>query len=278
MKYRTGTRIASVSLPLLFGMASASLAGAQVRPIAADTMSTRIGAMRMADSADSMMTGPHHALAMAYGESLATFARVVNVEASRSPTINVELVRPATVEMRRSFEQMKMHHTAQMGTMSAMMQKPMSADSAAGMMRSSRRDSVASPMRAGSRRSAARAKPMTPRMRPDSMRPDSMRPDSMRPDSMRPDSMRPASMLSRPMTVPMPMGYDSPNGAGMGDMASQMTSIEKHLAMLETEINASTPNSAQVIEHTAEIMKLCAAVMPKPTPPMMGKPRSPGTP
>jgi len=268
MKYRTGTRIASVSLPLLFGMASASLAGAQVRPIAADTMSTRIGAMRMADSADAIMTGPHIALAMAYGESLATFARVVNVEASRSPTINVELVRPATVEMRRSFEQMKMHHTAQMGTMSAMMQKPMSADSAAGMMRSSRRDSVASPMRAGSRRSAARAKPMTPPMRPDSMRPASMRPDSMRPDSM----------LSRPMTVPMPMGYDSPNGAGMGDMTSQMTSIEKHLAMLETEINASTPNSAQVIEHTAEIMKLCAAVMPKPTPPMMGKPRSPGTP
>jgi hypothetical protein len=251
--------MASVALPVLFGMAYASLAGAQVRPTVADSAPSRMGATRMTDSSGAMTTGPHHALAMAYGESMAAFARAVNVDASRNQTVNMELTKPATVEMRRSFEQMKVHHMAQMGSMSAMMQKPMTADSAGGMMRSARRDSMATPMPAGGRRGAARAKPMTPSGRPDSMRPD--------------------SMMGRPMAMPMtpPMRADSLNGAGMGDMASQMASIEKHLGMVETEVNAATPNAAHVIEHTAEILKLCAA-MQMPTPPMMGKPRAPGTP
>ena len=255
--------MASVALPALFGMAYASLAGAQVRPTVADTAPSRMGATRMTDSSGAMMTGPHHALAMAYGESLATFARAVNGDASRSQTVNVELAKPATIEMRRSFEQMKVHHTAQMGSMSAMMQKPMTADSAGGMMRSARRDSMARPMPAGSRRNTARPKPMTPPMRPDSMRPDSMRPDSM---------------MSRPMTMPMPMRADSLNGAGMGDMASRMASIEKHLSMIETEVNSTTPNTALVIEHTAEIVKICAAATQMRPQPMMDKPRSPGAP
>jgi hypothetical protein len=258
MKYPTGTRIAGVSLPLLFGMAYASLANAQVRPAVPDTMPIRTGAMLMADGVGAMMTGPHHALAMAYGESLATFARVMNGDASRSQMVNVELAKPATIEMRRSFEQMKVHHTAQMGSMSAIMQKPLAADSAAAMMRSARRDSLTMPMQAGSRRAAARPKPMTPPMRPDSMRPD--------------------SMMSRPMTMPIPMRADSLNGAGMGDMAPRMASIEKHLSMIETEVNATTPNTALVIEHTAEIVKICAAAMQMPPQPMMDKPRSPGAP
>jgi len=64
----------------------------------------------------------------------------------------------------------------------------------------------------------------------------------------------------------------------MGDMASQMASIEKHLGMLETEVNATTPNAARVIEHSAEVVKLCAAATQMPSQPMMPRPRAPGTP
>lgn len=263
MTHHTGTRIASAALPLLFSMAHASLAGAQVRPATPDTTTGRMGTMRMAQGAGAMMTGPHHALAMAYRESLATFARAVNADASTTHTVNVELAKPATVEMRRSFEQMKLHHSAHMAAMSAMsamsamMPTPMAADSAGAMMRSGRRDSMTRSMPAGERRKTLRVTPPTPPMRPDSMT---------------------GHPMSMPMPMPMPMRTDSLTGMGMGDMASQLAGIEKHLGMIETEVNATTPDTAHVIEHTAEILKLCAAAMPMPAPPMMGKPRTPGTP
>jgi len=244
-------RIVSAAAPLLLGLAHATLAGAQVRPVTRDTALTRPGAMPMANDAARMMSGPHHALAMAYGEALASFARAVNAEASKSQTVNVELARPATTEMRRSFEQMKVHHTAQMATSGMAMRTPMTADSAAGMTRPARRDSMSMPMPAAGRRDSARVKPMTPPIRSD-------------------------STMSRPMN--MPMGTDSSRMAGMGDMQAHMAAIEKHLGMLETEVNAPVPNTAQVIEHTAEILKICAAAMRMPSDPMMAKPRTPGSP
>ena len=250
MKYRTGTRIAGVAVPLLLGMAHATLSGAQVRPTTRDTTPTRTVAMPMANGAAKTMSGPHHALAMAYGESLATFARAVNEDASQSQTVNVELARPATIEMRRSFDQMKMHHAAQMASGAMAMRMPMTADSAAGRPRPARRDSMTKPMTAGGRRDSARVKPMTTPIRPD-------------------------STMVHPMT--MPMAVDSSRTAGMAGMQAQMAAIEKHLGMLEAEVNAPAPNTAQVIEHTAEILKICAAAK-QMAPDAMGKPRAPGTP
>ncbi len=250
MKYHSGTRIAIVAVPLLLGIAHATLAGAQVRPVIRDTTLTRPGAMPMAAGSAKMMAGPHHTLAMAYGESLAAFARAVNADASQSQAVNVELARPATVEIRRSFDQMKVHHSAQMASGGMSMRMPMTADSAAGMTRPARRDSMSMPMPPGSRRDSARMKPMSPPMRPD-------------------------STMGHPM--PMPIGPDSARMAGMGDMQAHMAAIEMHLGMLETEVNAPTPNTARVIEHTAEILKICAAAMRMPSDPM-GKPRTPGTP
>ena len=251
MTYSADSRIVSIALPLLFGMAYTTLAGAQVRPMTRDSTPIPPGAMAMANGAATMMSGPHHALAMAYGESLATFARAVNVGASQSHTVNVELARPATLEMRRSFEQMKVHHAAQMAPTGVAMRMPMTADSAAGTTRPARRDSMTKPMTmpmpARGRRDSARVKPMTPPMRSD-------------------------STMSHPMTMPMAM--DSSRMAGMGAMQAHMATIETHLAMLEAEVSAPAPDTAKVIEHTGEILKICAAMMPMPSG-QMGKPNSP---
>ena len=64
-----------------------------------------------------MMEGPHHVLAMAYRDNLATFARALRAQVSQSKSVNLDLARPAVAEMRRSFDQMKQHHQAQMTMM-----------------------------------------------------------------------------------------------------------------------------------------------------------------
>ena len=249
MNYHKGTRIVSIAAPLLLSMAHATLGGAQVRTTTRDTTLTGISAMPMANGAAKMMSGPHHALAMAHGESLAAFARAVNADATKSQIVNVELARPATIEMRRNLDQMKMHHTAQMAPLGMAMAMPMTADSAAGMMRPAGRDSMNRQMPRNDRRNSAGVKPMTPPVRSD-------------------------STMGHSMT--MPMGKDSSRMAGMGDMQAHMASLEKHLGMLETEVNATAPNAAQVIEHTAEIVKICGAAMGMPSDQMMGRPRAPG--
>lgn len=63
----------------------------------------------------------------------------------------------------------------------------------------------------------------------------------------------------------------------MGDMQGQLAALEKHLGMLESEVNAPAPNAARVVEHTAEIMKICGDAMRMPSD-SMGKPRAPGAP
>ncbi len=84
--------------------------------------------MKSMKGMDGMMAGPHQALAMAYGENLATFARAVQRQASGSKTVDVDLARPAVVEMRRSFDQMKQHHQAHMSMMSDEMKSMMGSD------------------------------------------------------------------------------------------------------------------------------------------------------
>jgi len=64
-----------------------------------------------------MMEGPHHVLAMAYRDNLATFARALRAQVTQSKTVNPDLARPAVAEMRRSFDQIKQHHQAQMSMM-----------------------------------------------------------------------------------------------------------------------------------------------------------------
>ena len=62
----------------------------------------------------NMMTGPHHALAMAYRDNLTTFAHALQGDVARSHTVALELARPATAEMRRSLDQMVEHHRGAM--------------------------------------------------------------------------------------------------------------------------------------------------------------------
>ena len=73
-----------------------------------------------------MMEGPHHVLAMAYMDNLATFARALGAQVTQSKTVNLDLARPAVAEMRRSFDQMKQHHQAQMTMMGDGAKPPMS--------------------------------------------------------------------------------------------------------------------------------------------------------
>ena len=73
--------------------------------------------MKAMQGMSGMVEGPHHVLAMAYRDNLATFARALRAQVAQSKTVNLDLARPAVAEMRRSFDQMKQHHQAQMTMM-----------------------------------------------------------------------------------------------------------------------------------------------------------------
>lgn len=72
-----------------------------------------------------MATEPHHVLAMAYHQNLATFAKALHGQTARASSVNIEFARTAATEMRRSFDQMQQHHQEHMQTMSAAMQSKM---------------------------------------------------------------------------------------------------------------------------------------------------------
>ncbi len=82
--------------------------------------------MKGMEGMSGMMEGPHHVLAMAYRDNLVTFGRALQGHVSHSTTVDLDLARPASVEMRRSFEQMREHHQAQMKTMADHMNPSMS--------------------------------------------------------------------------------------------------------------------------------------------------------
>jgi DNA anti-recombination protein RmuC len=73
-----------------------------------------------------MAKEPHHVLAMAYHQNLATFAKSLHEQTMQASSVNVEFARAATTEMRRSFDQMNQHHQEHMQTMSAEMHTRMS--------------------------------------------------------------------------------------------------------------------------------------------------------
>jgi triacylglycerol esterase/lipase EstA (alpha/beta hydrolase family) len=78
---------------------------------------------------DHMMMAkePHHVLAMAYHQNLATFAKALHEQTAQASSVNVEFVRAAVAEMRRSFDQMEEHHGEHLQTMSAEMRSQMAA-------------------------------------------------------------------------------------------------------------------------------------------------------
>ena len=45
-------------------------------------------------------------------------------------------------------------------------------------------------------------------------------------------------------------------------MEKHVASIGTHLSLLETEVALTSPDATKVAEHTAEILKLCEAMMP----------------
>lgn len=74
-----------------------------------------------------MANEPHHVLAMAYHQNLATFAKALHEQTTGASSVNVEFARVAVAGMRDSFDQMKQHHQAHMQTMSAEMHSKMGA-------------------------------------------------------------------------------------------------------------------------------------------------------
>lgn len=121
--FRTAStiRAATTLLALLMSGATAT-AMAQTPQPSTDKMPQHPEGMKaMGDmpGMSSMMGGPHHVLAMAYRDNLVTFARAVKGRDSSPAAVNLDLVRPAVTEMRRSFNQMLEHHQAQMKAMSA---------------------------------------------------------------------------------------------------------------------------------------------------------------
>ena len=76
-----------------------------------------MGGMKEMKGMSGVMRGTHHALAMAYRDNMATFARALRSEVARTSVVDVDLARPAAAEMRRSFDQMRDQHQAHMKTM-----------------------------------------------------------------------------------------------------------------------------------------------------------------
>lgn len=73
-----------------------------------------------------MMTRePHHVLGMAFHHNMATFGKALQEQTVGASSVEVAFARIAVTEMRRSFEQMKVHHQEHMKTMGAPMNTKM---------------------------------------------------------------------------------------------------------------------------------------------------------
>ena len=75
----------------------------------------------------SMMSEPHHALAMAYMENIGTFAKTLHNQAEGSSPLNAKFARAAVAEIKRSLDQMEEHHSEHMKMMSEEMRSHMAA-------------------------------------------------------------------------------------------------------------------------------------------------------
>lgn len=255
---RSAVRLSTTVAALTYCMIAVSVR-AQVRPMGDTTKTPGMAGMPGSGMTGMMMTmGPHQALAMAYGESLTAFTRALDRDVARSHMVDLELARPATVEMRRSFDQMKAHHAAQMSSTGMPMASAMTRDTAMA-------HATALPPRPAMSRDSAMK-------RSSAMSRDSAKARSSRmPGSVatKPDAamIRDSAMARSASTIPRDTtmrGMAGMPGMSMGstDMQKGMDAIGMHLAMLETEVALAAPDAAKVAEHTAEILKLCEGMMP----------------
>ena len=74
----------------------------------------------------AMMNDPHHLLATAYARNISTFAAVLHEQAGKSNSVDADLARAATAEIRRSFDTMQQHMQEHMKGMTGDMQSHMS--------------------------------------------------------------------------------------------------------------------------------------------------------
>ena len=74
---------------------------------------------------NKMMQEPHHVLAMAYMQNLATFAKGLRDQVDSTNTVDGEFARAAVSEMRRSFDAMQQHVADHMKSVPADMQSHM---------------------------------------------------------------------------------------------------------------------------------------------------------
>jgi hypothetical protein len=107
---------AAAGLILLLSGATATVL-AQAPSPSPDKMPQHQAGMKEMKGISGMESQPHHVLAMAYRANLETFARALMASSTKSKAVDVDLARPAVAEMRRSFDQMRQHHQAQMTTM-----------------------------------------------------------------------------------------------------------------------------------------------------------------
>ena len=123
MKTRAYTTILAVTTMLLFS-ATGALAQAEKKHDAQKPMEHGMSKTDMA----SMMNQPHAALAMAYGQSIGTFAKALHKQAVGSSTpLDATFARAAVAEIRRSLDQMDAHHGEHMKMMSEAMRSNMAA-------------------------------------------------------------------------------------------------------------------------------------------------------
>lgn len=113
--------ISAISMACVLGASSAMASDFQHEGHAAKKAMTH-------DHGDHMMMAnePHHLLAMAYHQNLATFAKVLHEQTDHAASVDVAFARTAEIEMRRSFGEMKLHHEEHVKTMSAEMHTKMS--------------------------------------------------------------------------------------------------------------------------------------------------------
>jgi hypothetical protein len=73
----------------------------------------------------AMQGGPHHLLAMAFKDTLLTFAKALRQGTTGATTVDAVFARAAVEEMTRSFAQMQAHHVDHMTTMDEKMKASM---------------------------------------------------------------------------------------------------------------------------------------------------------
>jgi hypothetical protein len=126
MKTRKHSMVPAAASLLALLMTGATVTAMAQTPTPPPTMPPHQEGMKDMQGMSGMMEGPHHVLAMAYMDNLATFARALGAQVTQSKTVNLDLARPAVAEMRRSLDQMKQHHQAQMTMMGDQTKPPMS--------------------------------------------------------------------------------------------------------------------------------------------------------